>query len=83
MKKDDSIYLRHILDAISRIEEYTQGISYEDFMDNHIIQMEFCYAQILLHMLQIHPNRCVKLPLCSRILYKIIGGDKNGAKSIT
>lgn len=38
MKEDDSVYLRHILDAISRIEEYTQGIKYEDFMDNHLIQ---------------------------------------------
>lgn len=38
MKKDDSIYLKHILDAISRIEEYVQAISYEDFMDNHLIQ---------------------------------------------
>ncbi|MBW1741320.1 MAG: DUF86 domain-containing protein [Deltaproteobacteria bacterium] len=32
MKKDDSVYLRHILDAISRIEEY------EGFLDNHLIQ---------------------------------------------
>jgi len=38
VKKDNSVYLRHILDAISRIEEYTQGIRYEDFMDNHLIQ---------------------------------------------
>ena len=38
MKKDDSVYLKHILNAISRIEEYTQGIKYEDFMDNHLIQ---------------------------------------------
>ncbi|MBT9160574.1 MAG: DUF86 domain-containing protein [Dehalococcoidia bacterium] len=38
MKKDDSAYLKHILDAISRIEEYTQGIRYEEFMDNHLIQ---------------------------------------------
>ena len=38
MKKDNSAYLRHILDAISRIEEYTQGVRYEDFMDNHLIQ---------------------------------------------
>lgn len=38
MKKDDSVYLRHILDAITRIEEYTQGKKYEDFMDNHLIQ---------------------------------------------
>ena len=26
MKKEDTAYLRHILDAISRIEEYTKGI---------------------------------------------------------
>lgn len=38
MKKDDSVYLRHILDAISRIEEYTQGIKYESFIENHLIQ---------------------------------------------
>jgi uncharacterized protein with HEPN domain len=38
MKKDDSVYLKHILDAISRIEEYIQTIKYEDFMDNHLIQ---------------------------------------------
>jgi uncharacterized protein with HEPN domain len=38
MKKDNSVYLRHILDAISRIEDYTQGIRYKDFMDNHLIQ---------------------------------------------
>ncbi len=38
MKKDDSIYLKHILDAISRIEEYILSTEYEDFMDNHLIQ---------------------------------------------
>ena len=38
MKKDNSVYLRHILDAMSRREEYTQDIKYEDFMDNYLIQ---------------------------------------------
>lgn len=38
MKKDDSVYLKHMLDAISKIEEYTQGIKYEGFLDNHLIQ---------------------------------------------
>jgi len=38
MKKGNFVYLRHILDAISRIEEYTRGISYEDFMNNHLRQ---------------------------------------------
>ncbi len=36
--KEDTIYLKHILDAIFRIEEYTQGIEYEDFMDNYLVQ---------------------------------------------
>jgi len=30
--------LRHILDAISRIEEYTEGVDYEDFMDDNLVQ---------------------------------------------
>jgi uncharacterized protein with HEPN domain len=38
MKKDDSIYLQHILDAISRIEGYIQSVRYEDFMNGHLIQ---------------------------------------------
>ncbi|HAW57826.1 MAG TPA: hypothetical protein DCX03_02225 [Bacteroidales bacterium] len=38
MKKDDSAYLKHVLDAISRIEEYTHGIRYGEFMDNHLTQ---------------------------------------------
>lgn len=38
MKKGDFLYLRHMLDAIAKIEEYTPGIKYESFMDNHLIQ---------------------------------------------
>ncbi|WXG46964.1 MAG: DUF86 domain-containing protein [Candidatus Atabeyarchaeum deiterrae] len=38
MKKDDTFYLRHILDAISRIEEYSHRIVYKDFKDNHLVQ---------------------------------------------
>ncbi len=38
MKKDDTIYLRHILDAISRIEKYTQNIEYENFINNPLLQ---------------------------------------------
>ncbi len=38
MKKGDTAYLKHILDAITRIEEYTVGIEYEDFMENHLVQ---------------------------------------------
>jgi len=38
MKKDDVVYLKHILDAINRIEEYVQNIEYHDFIENHLIQ---------------------------------------------
>jgi uncharacterized protein with HEPN domain len=38
MKTDESIYVRHILDAINRIEEYTFRVEYEDFLTKDIIQ---------------------------------------------
>lgn len=38
MKKDDTFYLRHILDAISRIEEYSYKMEYKDFKDNRLVQ---------------------------------------------
>ncbi len=31
MKKDDTVYLRHILDAIEMIEGYTRGLSENEF----------------------------------------------------
>jgi uncharacterized protein with HEPN domain len=38
MKRDDSVYMQHILDAISRIEDYIHDIRYKDFMDDHLTQ---------------------------------------------
>jgi len=38
MKKDDTVFLRHILDAVNWIEEYTHGMDYEGFMDAHLVQ---------------------------------------------
>jgi len=38
MKKEDTVYLKHILDAISRIEEYIRKVGYKDFVKNHLIQ---------------------------------------------
>ncbi|MFP3880474.1 MAG: DUF86 domain-containing protein [Dehalococcoidia bacterium] len=38
MRKDDSVYLRHVLDAIYRIEEYTRDITYENFLSSHLRQ---------------------------------------------
>ena len=34
MKKDDTVYLRHILDAIGLIEDYTKDMSENDFLSN-------------------------------------------------
>ncbi len=38
MKKDDTVFLKHILDAINLIEEYLKDKSYEEFKDNHMLQ---------------------------------------------
>ncbi len=38
MKRDNLVYLRHILDAIHRIGEYTEGVEYKDFMNNNLVQ---------------------------------------------
>jgi uncharacterized protein with HEPN domain len=38
MMKADTVYLRHILDAIARIGKYTEGVDYEDFMDDELVQ---------------------------------------------
>ena len=34
----DIVYLRHIMDAISRIGEYLQGINEEEFVRNYLVQ---------------------------------------------
>ncbi|WP_340820655.1 DUF86 domain-containing protein [Methanolobus sp. WCC4] len=36
--KDDSVFLNHILDATEQIEEYTSGMSFEDFLDKRLVQ---------------------------------------------
>ncbi len=38
MKKDDRVYLQHILDAIHRIETYTNGVSKEKYMQDGLLQ---------------------------------------------
>lgn len=38
MRRDETVYLRHILDAIARIEEYTSSIDEEAFYDQHLVQ---------------------------------------------
>ncbi|MEZ5336618.1 MAG: DUF86 domain-containing protein [Methanolobus sp.] len=36
--KHDSVFLKHILDAINQIEEYTEGMSFEDFLEKRLVQ---------------------------------------------
>ncbi len=38
MKKDDSVYLRHILDAIERIEHYLSGMDLSQFLQDVLRQ---------------------------------------------
>ena len=38
MKKDDIVYLKHILDAALRIEDYITGVDYETFLSKPMIQ---------------------------------------------
>ena len=38
MRRDESVYLRHILDALSRIDSYLQDVTEETFMQQSLIQ---------------------------------------------
>ena len=38
MKRDEIAYLRHVLDAIGRIEEYLEGVDERAFRDRTLIQ---------------------------------------------
>lgn len=37
-RKDDTVYLREILDAIAQVQEYLHGISYETFLTDRMRQ---------------------------------------------
>jgi uncharacterized protein with HEPN domain len=36
--KDNSVFLNYILDAINQIEEYTEYLTYEEFLEKRLIQ---------------------------------------------
>ncbi len=38
MKRDDSVYLHHIMDAMLRIEVYVQGIDEDTFYERFLVQ---------------------------------------------
>ena len=38
MRKNDVVYLSHILDSIERIEEYTENMEKDDFLSSNLVQ---------------------------------------------
>ncbi|OGJ88906.1 MAG: hypothetical protein A2268_11980 [Candidatus Raymondbacteria bacterium RifOxyA12_full_50_37] len=42
MKKDDSVYIQHMLDAIKRVEEYIGGTDNSGFCGNKMLQAAVC-----------------------------------------
>ena len=38
MQRDDAVYLKHIIDAISKIEAYTKRVSKPQFLKNTLVQ---------------------------------------------
>ena len=38
MEKDDRVFLQHVLDSITIIEEYLQGVDEEKFMQTRLLQ---------------------------------------------
>ncbi len=38
MKRDDSVFLHHVIDASERIFEYLEGVSRTQFEANHLLQ---------------------------------------------
>jgi uncharacterized protein with HEPN domain len=38
MKRNETVYLQHIIDAIARIEEYLQGSNEATFNQKHLVQ---------------------------------------------
>lgn len=38
MKKDDFVYVGHLLDAIAKIEKYLEGVDEKSFLKNSLVQ---------------------------------------------
>jgi uncharacterized protein with HEPN domain len=37
-KRNDAVYLQHLLDAVERIEQYTAGMTEQQFLQNTLVQ---------------------------------------------
>jgi len=38
MKRDDAVYLAHILDAMSQIKDYVEGLDCQGFLESRLVQ---------------------------------------------
>ena len=38
MKKNNTVYLNHVNDAIDNINEYTKGVAFQTYSDNRMMQ---------------------------------------------
>jgi uncharacterized protein with HEPN domain len=45
MKRDDSVYIRHIADAIDRIETYTSGVDENTFLTDRLKPLHYAFSQ--------------------------------------
>lgn len=57
MKRDETVYLRHILDAVTRIEEYTCGVDEQAFRNRTLIQdgVRPMQGEQILHVRELAP----------------------------
>ena len=66
MKRDDFVYLNHILDSINQIEEYTKGLSKEEFLVKRWFRMgQSGKSKLLVKLLKISQNLLKKGTLTS------------------
>ncbi len=66
MKRDYRLYIKDILDCIEKIEEFTAGMDYEDFVENDLV------SSAVIRKLEIIGEASKKVPDFIRNQYKDI-----------
>ena len=74
--KDNSVYLKHILDAICDIEQFMQGLSKEDFLKNREKQYAVLRGLEVIGEATKNLSRDLKKD-CSEINWKDIAGMRD------
>lgn len=55
-ERDDTVYLKHILDAVARIEEYLSGVDQETFVKTPLLQDGY-HTKMTIFCCQVRPNK--------------------------